>query len=119
MSEAKFADNEVFTSKDGREIRLATIKAQVGHQLTARRRNALKNLSPEKKSEFYFKVYEALLRNQMESQSDPQFRMGLSSFTFMREPLNISGFPTTFGHLFETIHLALEDVASTMDLSEK
>lgn len=119
MSESKFADNEVFTSKDGREIRLATIKAQVGHQLTARRRNVLKNLTPEKKAEFYYKVYEAILKHQMEDQSDPQFRMGLSHYTFMREPLNISGFSTTFGQLFEKIHQGIEEVASTMDLVEK
>lgn len=103
------ADAEIITLSDGRTMRLALLRAQESHKLMSKKRNAIKNLTSEKKLEFYYKVYESVNKHRFEDKLDPLFQMGLSPFTFLREPILVGGFQTTYGELFSSMHQALNE----------
>ena len=101
---------EIITKSDGSTMRLALLKAQESHKIMANKRNAIKNLTPEKKSEFYFKVYELVNKHRFEDKQEPIFQMGLSHYTFLREPILVGGFQTTYGELLSSIYQATNEV---------
>lgn len=116
MSEIKTDKHEYITTEDGRRIRLDIFKAQIKSVLLKNQKRTLANLPNELKSDFYFKAYEILNRQTFEDKKEPIMQMGLSSYTFMREPVSIGNFQTTYGDLFSRIHQAVTEASGSFDL---
>lgn len=119
MNDNKTDAREYVTTEDGRKIAMDILKAQMSRAIAMRQKNLLKNLPPEKKSIFYYKAYEILNEHTFRDKQEPIMQMGLSSYTFMREPVTIGNFQTTYGDLFTRIHYAINEAAGLIDLEKK
>lgn len=113
-----YADDTVFLGPDNQRLSYAILKAHAANSVLAKQRNLLKNLTPDKKKDFYYKAYQILDKQSLNDKADPFLQIGLSPYTFMNEPLQVGGFMTSYGELFSRIHRALIETASTFDFDK-
>lgn len=117
MSEIEYED--WLTRPDGTKIRMATLKAQLTHQIKSSQKNFLDKLPEKKKKEFYYRVYEILQAHDNAGNREPFIQMGLSPYTFLNEPLRVGNFQSTYGAVFAHLHQALNEAEGSFDLGEK
>ncbi len=114
-----YSDDTVFIGPNGEKLRYAVLKAQASSAMSAKKRNILKRLSPQNKKDFYYATYQILDKQTLEDKSNPFLQIGLSPYTFMNEPLRIGGFDTSYGELFNRMHMALNQAEQTFDFGDE
>lgn len=108
---SNIGENDSITAPDGTKMKLSLFRAREIRLIKDRRRNFIKKLSPQKKADFYYRVYQLIDKHTLTDHLQPIMQIGLSPYTFMQEPVSIGNFQTTYGELFSRFHQALDEAA--------
>ena len=116
--ERAYADDAVFIAPDGNKMKYSMLRATATRAVIAKQRNLLKRMTPEKKKDFYYRVYELIDKHTIDEKTEPIMRIGVSPYTFMNDPLMVGGFQTSYGDLFQRMHRAFVEASQTYDFGE-